>query len=73
MGRVVPRVELGDLIEPHAASAGPQGGRPPFAVPTMLRIHFTQQWFVHSDSAMEEALYDVPVLRDFGRLDIGMA
>jgi transposase, IS5 family len=72
MERVVPWAELVGLIEPHAAKAGLQGGRPAFAVPAMLRIHFMQQWFGHSDSAMEEALYDVPVLRDFARLDIGV-
>jgi IS5 family transposase len=34
---------------------GAKGGRPPFAVETMLRIHFLQQWFNLSDPAMEEA------------------
>ncbi|VVD74163.1 transposase [Pandoraea communis] len=31
----------------------------------MLRIHFMQQWFGLSDVAMEEALYDVPLYRQF--------
>lgn len=31
-------------------------GRPPFAMLTMLLIHFLQQWFGLSDPAMEEAL-----------------
>ncbi len=30
-----------------------------------------QQWFGLSDPAMEEALHDVPLYRDFGGLDIG--
>lgn len=34
----------------------------------MLRIHFLQQWFNLSDPAMEEALHDVPVFRDFAGL-----
>lgn len=34
----------------------------------MLRIHFMQQWFNLSDPAMEEALHDVPVFRDFAGL-----
>ena len=50
MNLVVPWSELVGLIEPH----GPAGktGRPPFAVSTMLRIHFMQQWFGLSDPAM---------------------
>jgi len=35
----------------------------------ILRIHFMQQWFGYSDRAMEEALYDIPLLRDFAGLD----
>jgi IS5 family transposase len=34
----------------------------------MLRIHFMQQWFNLSDPAMEEALHDVAVFRDFAEL-----
>jgi IS5 family transposase len=67
MDRVVPWSELVALIEPYY----PQGrtGRPPFALETMLRIHFLQQWFTLSDPAMEEALYDVPLYRQFAGLD----
>jgi IS5 family transposase len=39
----------------------------------MLQIHFMQQWFGLSDPAMEEALYDVPLYRDFAGLDGGMS
>ena len=35
----------------------------------MLRIHFMQQWFTLSDPAMEEALHDTPLLREFAALD----
>jgi IS5 family transposase len=38
----------------------------------MLQIHFMQQWFGLSDPAMEEALYDVPLYREFAGLDEGM-
>jgi len=31
----------------------------------MLRIHFLQQWFGLSDLAMEEALFETPLYRDF--------
>ena len=66
MERVVPWAALEAPFTPHA----PQGrrGRPPFAVGTMLRIHFMQQWFTLSDPAMEEALHDVPLFREFAGL-----
>ena len=38
----------------------------------MLRIHFLQQWFGQSDPAMEEALHDVPLYRQFAGLDAGL-
>ena len=67
MERVVPWRALVDLITPYA----PEGrrGRPPFAVETMLRIHFMQQWFTLSDPAMEEALHDMALFREFAGLD----
>ena len=63
MERVVPWAALGALITPYY----PEGrtGRPPFALETMLRIHFLQQWFSLSDPAMEEAFFDVPLYREF--------
>lgn len=60
------------IIEPYAPKPGPKGGRPPFAVETLLRIHCLQQWFNLSDPAMEEALYDVPLMREFAGIDIGV-
>ena len=71
MDVVVPWVELVALIAPHAPAPGAKGGRPPFSVQTMLRIHFLQQWFNLSDPAMEEALYDTPMFREFVGLDAG--
>ena len=67
MERVVPWAALVTLITPYA----PEGkrGRPPFAVETMLRIHFMQQWFTLSDPAMEESLHDVPLFREFAGLN----
>jgi len=72
MDQVIPWAELVALITPHAPKPGSRGGRPAFAVETMLRIHFLQQWFNLSDPAAEEALHDVPVFRDFVALDIGI-
>ena len=67
MERVVPWLELVALITPHY----PKGltGRPQFALETMLRTHFLQQWFSLSDPAMEEAFFDVPLYREFAQLD----
>jgi len=70
MNQVVPWAELIALIEPHAPAG--KTGRPPFAVSIMLRIHFLQQWFGLSDPAMEEALHDVPLYREFAGLDAGV-
>jgi IS5 family transposase len=66
MERVVPWGDLVALVTPHM----PEGrrGRPPFAVESMLRIHFMQQWFNLSDPAMEEALHDMPLFREFAGL-----
>ena len=66
MERVVPWAALVGLVLPYAPAA--KTGRPPFPVETMLRIHFMQQWFTLSDPAMEEALHDVPLFREFANL-----
>ena len=67
METVVPWSRLAALIEPFYPKKG--NGRPPMPLGTMLRIHFMQQWFGYSDPAMEEALHDVPLLRQFAGLD----
>jgi IS5 family transposase len=69
MEQVVPWSELVDLVLPYAPPR--KTGRPPFEVQTMLRIHFMQQWFTLSDPAMEEALHDVPLFREFAGLTVG--
>ncbi|MEX8502907.1 MAG: IS5 family transposase [Leptothrix ochracea] len=67
MDQVVPWADLVALISPYL----PEGkrGRPPYSAETMLRIHFMQQWFALSDPAMEEALHDMPVFREFAGLE----
>ncbi len=67
MELVVPWAERVSLIEPYAPESG-RRGQQPFAVQTLLRIHFMQPWFKLSDPAMEEALHDVPAFRDFAGL-----
>ena len=72
LGLVVPWTELVGLIEPFAATGTTaKGARPSFAVETMLRIHFLQQWFGLSDPAMQEALHDVSLYCEFAKLDPG--
>jgi IS5 family transposase len=62
-------VTWSDLVAEIAPSM-PEGkrGRPPFPVESLLRIHFMQHWFTLGDPAMEEALHDVPLFRDFAGL-----
>ena len=71
MERVVPWAVLVRIVEPYYPKA--KTGRPPFGIETMLRIHYLQQWFGLSDPAMEEALHDVPLYREFARLDGALA
>ncbi len=70
MNLVVPWADLISLIEPYAPVSNT--GRPAFPLSSMLRIHFMQQWFGHSDPAMEEALHDIPLYREFAKLDAGI-
>lgn len=59
MAGVVPWEKLEALIEPHYPRLGPQGGRRPFPLSTMLRIYCLQQWYNLSDPGAEEALCDI--------------
>ena len=49
------------IIEPHYPKARKR--RRSYKLMVMLRIHVVQQWFGYSDSGMEEALHEVPLLR----------
>src|SRR5438132_460981 len=69
MEQVVPWRELCALVEPHYPKPG--NGRRPVGVERMLRIYFLQQWFNLSDPAVEEALYDSAVMRQFVGIDLG--
>src|SRR5258707_5693299 len=71
MEQVVPWREVCALIEPHYPKPG--NGRPPVGVERMLRIYFLQQWVNLSDPAVEEALYDSPVMRQFLGIDLAEA
>jgi IS5 family transposase len=70
MNLVIPWSQLLGLFAPHAPAG--KTGRQPFATDVMLRIHLLQQFFGHSDPAMEEALHDIPLYREFAELDTGI-
>ena len=59
MEGIVPWAALVALIAPYYLER--RTGRAPFALQTMLRIHFFQQWFNLPDPAMEEAFFDTPL------------
>lgn len=70
MKNVVPRKALIDLIEPHYPKISSKGGRPPYPLEAMLRIHLLQQWYDLSDPAMQDALIEVPSMRRFAGIDM---
>jgi IS5 family transposase len=69
MESLMPWAEFCALIEPHYPKAG--NGRPPIGLERMLRMYCLASWFNLADEACEDALYDVPVFRDFCRIDLG--
>jgi IS5 family transposase len=72
MDKVVPWQPLIDLIEPFYPKTGSKGGRPPYALETMLRIHLMQHWYALSDPAMEDALIEAPTMRRFVGITSGL-
>jgi transposase len=59
------------MVSPaHYPKASKKGGRPPYPLGTMLRIHLLQQWYSLSDPAMEEALIEVPTMRRFAGIEL---
>jgi IS5 family transposase len=68
MDRVVPWKGLIALIEPHYPKG--EGGRPSYPLMAILRVHLLQNWFGYSDPAMEEALYEITILRQFAGLSL---
>ncbi|PUE49825.1 hypothetical protein B9Z45_15515 [Limnohabitans sp. 2KL-17] len=70
MNVVIPWSELLALIKKHAPSG--KTGCQPFATEVLQPIHSLQQPFGHSGHAMEEALHDMPLYREFAHLDVGI-
>jgi IS5 family transposase len=58
------------LIEPHYPKTNRKGGRPPYPLTTMLRIHLLQHWYCLRDPAMEEALIEMPTNRRIAGIDL---
>lgn len=52
-------------------SQSPGAGRRTKGLEWMLRIYFMQHGYTLSDPAMEEALYDSRVMREFAGVDLG--
>ena len=50
------------LIEPLYPITGKKGGRIPYPLATMLRVHLLLQWYSHSDTAKEKELIKVPTM-----------
>lgn len=69
METLMPWAEFCALIEPHYPKAG--NGRRPIGLERMLRMYCVANWFNLADEACEDALYDVPVFREFCRIDLG--
>ena len=69
MESLVPWTEFCVLIEPYYPKAG--NGRPPVGLERMLRMYFIANWFNMADEACEDALHDIPVLREFCQIDLG--
>jgi IS5 family transposase len=68
MEQVVPWRSLLSLIEAFYPVAG--NGRHPYPLEKVLRIHLMQNWFGLSDPAMEEALYENTLMRQFAGLSL---
>lgn len=70
MGAIIPWQRLLSAIEPFYPRAA--RGRRRIPLDTMLRIHLLQHFFNYSDTAMEEALYEVPLYCRFVGLDLSV-
>ena len=70
MEAVAPFSLLVSLLEPFYPRVAPQGGRPPYPLEVMLRIHLMQNRSALSDEAMENERIDVACIRRFAGIDL---
>lgn len=68
MERVIPWGRLVSLVEEHYSRG--EVGRPPIGAERMLRVLFLQHFYGLSDPGVEEALYDMPVMARFAKVDL---
>lgn len=67
---LLPWEKMQAQIARYYAKAGSQGGRPPYPLSTMLRVHIMQLVYNLSDPAMEDALYEIESMRRFASLHL---
>jgi IS5 family transposase len=70
MEGLIPWKRIEKKIIRYYAKAGPQGGRPAYPLPVMLRVHCMQLFYNLSDPGMEDALYEVESMRRFAGLKL---
>ena len=70
MEQLAPWQAFLELIEPCYPKASKKGGRPPYPLAMILRIHQMQHWYSLSDPGMEEALIEVLTMRRFAGIDL---
>jgi len=68
MEGLVPWSRLEKKVARYYAKTSPLGGRPPYPLPVMLRVHCLQLFYNLSDPALEDALYEVESMRRFAGL-----
>ncbi len=70
MEALIPWKGLEKKVARYYAKAGPQGGRPAYPLPVMLRVHCLQLFYNLSDPGLEDALYEVESMRRFAGLKL---
>ncbi len=68
MDKLIPWKQLEKKVARHYPKG--QTGRPPYPLPTMLRVHCMQLFYNLSDPAMEDALYEIESMRHFAGLKL---
>lgn len=71
MEALLPWAMMLAVIEPVDPKVG--NGRRPYPLDTMLHINCMQQWYSLSDGAMEDALYEIALMRLFAKLSLDQA
>jgi len=70
MDELMPWARLEKKIARYYVKPGNQGGRPPYPLSTMLRVHCLQLFYNLSDPGMEDALYEVESMRRFAGISL---